>query len=231
MHKKILMIVTSHDRLGDTGRATGIWAEELATPYRRFRAAGHQVEIASPRGGAIPFDPASLPAAGDQPPDVAWMLADDVAKAQIMDSLRVAQVDAQAYDALFFPGGHGAMWDLADDPAVRAGVEAAYGAGKVVAAVCHGPAALVSAQDAAGRSILAGRRVSGFTDEEEAAVGLTRVVPFALESRMRALGGAFEKGANWQPHAVRDGRLITGQNPASSAPVADLVLAALGEGR
>jgi putative intracellular protease/amidase len=229
MSKKILMIVTSHDRLGDSGRATGIWAEELATPYQLFQEAGYAVNVASPKGGKVPFDPSSLRPAGENPASVEYLMNDAEAQKQITNSLPLAQLAIDAYDAVFFPGGHGAMWDLPNDPDVRRLVEAAHAAGKVIAAVCHGPAGLLSARDGYGNSILAGRRVNAFTDAEESAAGLAGVVPFALERRMRELGGNFENLANWQAHAVRDGNLITGQNPASSEKVARLTVAALNE--
>lgn len=229
MNKQILMIVTSHDRLGDSGRMTGIWAEELATPYRLFSEAGFAVDIASPRGGCVSFDPASVRPAGQNPPNVEFLLNDEKTRAKTMNSLLLANVAIDAYEAVFFPGGHGAMWDLPEDMHVRRLVEAAHTAGKVIAAVCHGPAGLLSAKGKDGGSILAGRRVNAFTDAEEEAAGLTGVVPFALESRMRELGGCFEKANNWQAHAVRDGTLITGQNPASSEAVARLAIAALNE--
>lgn len=229
MSKKILMIVTSHDRLGDSGRATGIWAEELATPYQLFQEAGYAVDVASPKGGKVPFDPASLRPAGENPASVEYLMSDSEAQKQIVNSLPLAQLAIDAYDAVFFPGGHGAMWDLPNDSEVRRLVEAAHAAGKVIAAVCHGPAGLLSSRDGNGNSILAGRRVNAFTDAEESAAGLAGIVPFALERRMRELGGNFENVANWQAHAVRDGNLITGQNPASSEKVARLTVAALNE--
>ncbi len=229
MNKQILMIVTSHDRLGGSGRMTGIWAEELATPFRLFGEAGFAVDIASPKGGRVPFDPASVHPAGQNPANVEFLLSDEEAQAKIANSLLLENVVIDAYEAVFFPGGHGAMWDLPENTHVRRLVESAYAGGKVIAAVCHGPAGLLSAKGKDGGSILAGRRVNAFTDTEEEAAGLAGVVPFALESRMRELGGCFEKANNWQAHAVRDGTLITGQNPASSEMVACLAIAALNE--
>lgn len=172
--------------------------------------------------------PMSRPA-GQNSANVEFLLNDRQALAGIQNSLPVANLAIDAYDAIFFPGGHGAMWDLPEDPHVRRLVEAAHAAGKIIAAVCHGPAGLLSAKGEGGGSILAGRRVNAFTDSEEEAAGLAAIVPFALESRMRELGGQFEKADNWHAHAVRDGALITGQNPASSEMVARLVIAALGE--
>lgn len=229
MNKKILMIVTSHDRLGASGRATGIWAEELATPYQLLGEAGNAMDIASPKGGVVPFDPASLRPAGENPVSVEFLLNDPQTLTKTRNSLPLASVSIDAYDAVFFPGGHGAMWDLPGDAHVRRLVEAAHAAGKIIAAVCHGPAGLLSATGKDGRSILAGRRVNAFTDAEEEAAGLAAIVPFALESRMRELGGQFEKVGLWQAHAVHDGSLITGQNPASSEMVARQLIAALSE--
>ncbi|MEC5398673.1 type 1 glutamine amidotransferase domain-containing protein [Uliginosibacterium sp. H1] len=230
MSKKVLMILTSHDRMGDSGKPTGIWSDELAVPYYGFRDAGIDVVLASPRGGVVPFDPNSLKPAGENDAEVDRMLADPVAQAAIRNTVPVASVNAADFDAVFFAGGHGTMWDLPGDAGVTRAVESAWGAGKVVAAVCHGPAGLISAKDPDGKSILNGRRVSGFTDSEENAVGLTSVVPFALETRMRELGGLFEHGPDWQPFAVTDGKLVTGQNPASSGLVAEKVLGLLQAG-
>ncbi|HWP18946.1 MAG TPA: type 1 glutamine amidotransferase domain-containing protein [Burkholderiaceae bacterium] len=228
MSKRILMIVTSHDRMGDTGKPTGIWAEELAAPYWAFRDAGAEVDLASPQGGPVPLDPGSVKPVGQNEPAVDRFLTDETTQRLAASTRRVAEVDAAGYDALFFPGGHGTMWDLPHDEGVKRAVETAWAAGKVVAAVCHGPAGLVSARTPQGRSILEGRRVNGFTDAEEHEVGLAQTVPFLLERRMRELGGLFEHGNKWQAYAVRDGQLITGQNPQSSALVARHVLEALG---
>jgi len=230
MSKRILIVATSHARMGDTDTPTGLWVEELAAPYYRFVDAGLEVTIASPQGGAVPLEPKSLKPTGENDPATERFLADPAARAATEASLRLADVDAAAFDAVFFPGGHGTMWDLPVDASVRAAVEAAEAAGKVIAAVCHGPAGLVSARRPDGQPLVAGRRVTGFTNAEEDAVGLSEVVPFLLETRLRELGGAFHGGPDWQPFAVRDGRLITGQNPASSDAVADHVLEALGAG-
>lgn len=228
MNKRVLMIVTSNARMGDTGKITGIWAEELAVPYYAFIDAGIAVELASPKGGAVPFDPASLKPKGQNGVHVERFLADAEAQRCCAATRTTAQTDTAGFDAVFFPGGHGAMWDLPADIGVTRAVEAAYQANKIIAAVCHGPAGLVAAKRADGKSILHGKRVNAFTDDEEAAAGLTHVVPFALETRMREQGGIFEKADNWHAFAVRDGNLITGQNPMSSALVAQHVLDALG---
>ncbi len=227
MRKRILMIVTSHSTMGASGKATGVWAEELTAPYYIFLDAGMEVEIASPKGGKVPFDPASIKPKGQSEAHIERFLADPAAQRKVADTLVAAAADARGFDAVFFPGGHGAMWDLPNDAGVTRAVEAAFAAGKVIAAVCHGAAGLVTARRADGKSILFGKQVNGFTDAEEAAAGQTEVVPFLLETRMRELGGKFQKAPNWQVFAVRDGQLITGQNPNSSALVAQYILAAL----
>lgn len=227
MSKKILMIVTSNARLGDTGKTTGIWAEELAVPYYALLDAGYAVELASPAGGLVPIDPGSLKSKGENDAAVERFLGDADAQRKAAATHMASAVQMSAFDAVFLPGGHGTMWDLPNDVGVTRVIEQAFAADKVIGAVCHGAAGLVSAKRADGRSILAGKRVNSFTDAEEAAVGLTSVVPFPLETRMRELGGLFESAPNWQPFAVRDGKLVTGQNPQSSALVAKHVLKAL----
>jgi len=227
MTSRILIIVTSNARLGDTGKPTGFWAEELAAPYYALTDAGAQVDFASPAGGAAPLDPGSVKPAGENDAVVERFLADSALQTRLATTPRIADLDVGAYDALFFPGGHGTMWDLPGHPGVTHAVERAFATGKVIASVCHGAAGLVSARRPDGRSIVAGKRVNSFTDAEEAAVGLTGVVPFALETRLRELGGQFEGAAKWQPFVVRDGQLVTGQNPQSSALVAAALLEAL----
>jgi putative intracellular protease/amidase len=224
---RILMIVTSHGRMGTTGKPTGVWAEELATPYYLLTDAGVHVVLASPAGGAVPLDPGSLHAPGRNEPSVERLLADAELNRRMQSTPRVADLDGAAFDAIFFPGGHGTMWDLPGDAGVTRAVESAYANSRVIASVCHGAAGLVSARRPDGRSIVHGLRVNSFTDAEEAAVGLTEVVPFLLESRLRELGGLFVGAANFQPLVVHDGLLITGQNPQSSALVAQEVLHAL----
>jgi len=228
MNKRVLMIVTSNAKLGDSGKSTGIWAEELAVPYYAFIDAGMNVELASPQGGAVPFDPASIKPKGQNGAHVERFLSDVDAQRRCAATHTTAQVDAASFDAVFFPGGHGTMWDLPMDPGVTLCVEAAYRENKIIAAVCHGPAGLVTAKRPDGKSILHGKRINAFTNDEEAAAGLTHVVPFALETRLREQGGLFEKADNWHAFAVRDGNLITGQNPMSSELVAQHVLEALG---
>jgi putative intracellular protease/amidase len=225
--KRVLMIVTSNARMGETGKPTGVWAEELAVPYFAFIDAGAAVEFASPRGGSVPFDPASIKDAGTNHAAVERLLNDATLQARLAATIPVATVDGAVFDAVFFPGGHGTMWDL---PHASVGKVAgdAFQAGRLVGSVCHGAAGLVSAVDATGKPIVNGRRINSFTNAEETAAGLMNVVPFALESRLRELGGLFEGAANWQAFSLRDGQLITGQNPASSASVAALIIDALG---
>jgi putative intracellular protease/amidase len=226
--KRILMVLTSNSRLGSTGKTTGLWAEELAVPYYALTEAGAQVTLASPLGGRAPIDPGSLKEKGQNDPAVERLLADTAVMAQVEATRPVADLRMDNFDAVFFPGGHGTMWDLPASDAVTRLVEAAARQQKLIAAVCHGVAGLVSAKGPDGRPLVAGKRVNSFTDAEEAQAGLADAVPFLLESRLRELGAHFEGAPNWQPFALRDGQLITGQNPQSSAAVADLLLAALG---
>ncbi|WP_348751960.1 type 1 glutamine amidotransferase domain-containing protein [uncultured Aquincola sp.] len=224
---RILMILTSHDRLGDTGKPTGLWVEELAAPYYALADAGAEVVLASTAGGAVPIDPGSLKPQGENDEVVERFLADEAMQARIRNTARADTMDAGQFDAMFMPGGHGTMWDLPTDAGVTRAVEQAWAAGKVVASVCHGAAGLVTARRPDGQSIVQGLKVNSFTDSEEAAVGLTAVVPFLLESRLRELGGQFVGAGDWQPFVVRDGQLITGQNPQSSALVAAEVMKAV----
>ncbi len=227
MNKRVLMIVTSHTTMGSSGKATGIWADELAAPYYVFMDAGFEVDIASPKGGRPAFDPSSIKPHGQNNPHIERFLVDPIAQSKLDHTMLTAAVDGAEYDAIFLPGGHGAMWDLPNDAGVTRLVENAFAANKVIAAVCHGPAGLVTAKRPDGKSILFDKKINGFTDEEETAAGLADVVPFKLETRMRELGGVFSKAANWQAFAVRDGLLITGQNPSSSVLVAQHTIAAL----
>jgi putative intracellular protease/amidase len=226
--KPILMIVTSHDKLGNTGKSTGIWAEELTTPYFVLRDAGHAIVLASVLGGRPPFAGTSLHARmEDNEPTVKRFLLDQEAMTQFNQTVRTADLDSGDYCAVFLPGGHGPMWDTATDPHTARLVGEAFNAGRPVAAVCHGPAGLVLARRSDGQSILHGKRVNSFTDEEETAIELMDVVPFHLETRLKELGGEFVRGPMWKPFAVRDGHLITGQNPASSTLVAQHLIEAL----
>ncbi|EAU62604.1 type 1 glutamine amidotransferase domain-containing protein, partial [Stigmatella aurantiaca] len=215
----------SHEQLGDTPERTGYWLEELAAPYKEFTEAGAQVEIASPRGGKPPADPKSVKEAAEVS---RAFLADAQAMKKLENTLVLENVK-ETYDAYFVVGGHGVMWDLAVHTPLQRLLSSAYERGAVVAAVCHGPAALVGVKGADGRPLVAGKRVAAFSDEEEKAAKLDKVVPFALETRLRELGARYERGPMWGSFAVRDGRLVTGQNPASSVAAAREVIQALKE--
>lgn len=221
--KRILMIVTSHENLGGTATKTGFWLEELAAPYLEFKRHGVELDIASPAGGKPPADPKSE---SDPTPAVRAFLDDAEASAKLANTLRLADVTAP-YDAYFVVGGHGVMWDLAQDATLSALLARAYERGNVVAAVCHGPAALVNVKLGSGRYLVEGKRVAAFTDAEEKAVGLDGIVPFPLESKLKERGAKHEAAPMWSSFAVRDGNLVTGQNPASSVAVAKATLAAL----
>jgi putative intracellular protease/amidase len=229
MSKSILIIVTSNAKMGATNRVTGIWAEELAVPYYALVDAGYTVDIASPKGGAAPLDPASLKKQGDNSQAVERMLADVAVMAKVTATHPTSTITAKNYDGVFLPGGHGTMWDMADDKGVKSLVEFFHQAKLPIAAVCHGVSGLVSAVDRAGKPIVADRKINSFTNAEEEAAGLTSVMPFLLETRLRDLGAKFESAANWQAFAVRDGHIITGQNPQSSHLAAEHFLAALSD--
>jgi putative intracellular protease/amidase len=220
---RVLMIVTSHARLGATNTKTGFWLEELAGPYLELKTQAAHIDLASPAGGRPEADPKST---SDANATVRAFLNDEEATAKLSATLRVADIQT-AYDAYFVVGGHGAMWDLAEDAAVQALLASAWESGKVVGAVCHGPAALVNVRLRDGSYLVAGKRVSAFSNAEERAVGLDQIVPFALETRLRECGARYESGPMWSSFAVTDGKLVTGQNPASSLAVARAVLAAL----
>ncbi len=224
---KILMVLTSHDQLGNTGRPTGFWLEEFAAPYFVFRDSGVDLTLASPKGGQPPLDPKSdLPE--NQTPAMARFKKDAAAQKALANTVKLAGVKAEDFDTVFYPGGHGPMWDLAEDPASIALLEAFYNSGKPIALVCHSPGVLrhVSYQ---GAPLVKGKHVTGFTNGEEEAMQLTKVVPFLVEDELLRLGAIFEKMANWQPFAIVDGRLITGQNPASSTGAAQALLKLFGE--
>ncbi|MFN9966308.1 MAG: type 1 glutamine amidotransferase domain-containing protein [Lysobacteraceae bacterium] len=227
MTSRILMIVTSNARMGDAGKPTGLWAEELAVPYYALADAGVDVTLASPAGGPAPIDPGSLKPVGQNDPVVERFLADEALQARIAATSRASELDGASFDAVFFPGGHGTMWDLPVDDGVTRAVERAFAAHKLIASVCHGAAGLVTAKRPDGQPIVKDLRVNSFTDAEEVALGLEKVVPFMLETRLRELGGRFEGSDNWQAFAIRDGQLITGQNPQSSHLVAQELLKAL----
>ena len=211
---KIVMVLTSHDQLGNTGRKTGFWLEEFAAPYFVFRDAGIDLTLASPKGGQPPIDPKS-----DQPenqtPAQARFKQDAAAKKALANTVKLADVKAEDYTTVFYPGGHGPMWDLAESPVSIALLESFYNSGKPIALVCHSPGVLRHVTYK-GAPLVKGKHVSGFTNGEEAEMQLTKVVPFLVEDELMRLGAVFEKVADWQPFSVIDGRLITGQNPASS---------------
>jgi putative intracellular protease/amidase len=220
---KILMVLTSHDQLGNTGRKTGFWLEELAAPYYAFKDAGAEIVLASPKGGQPPLDPKS------NEPDFQTELthrfeADAAAKAQLAATVRLDSVSQADFDTVFYPGGHGPLWDLAEDKHSIALIQSFVAAGKPVALVCHAPGVLRHVVTPDGKPLVQGRKVTGFTNTEEAAVKLTKVVPFLVEDELKAKGGLYSKGDDWAPYVVEDGLLITGQNPASSASAAAALL-------
>ncbi|AIT81037.1 type 1 glutamine amidotransferase domain-containing protein [Novosphingobium pentaromativorans] len=217
---KVLIVLTSHDRLGETGHKTGFWLEELAAPYYALKQAGAQLTLASPKGGRPPLDPKSNEP-DSQTDDTRRFEADAEAMNALAHTVRLADVRAEDFDAVFYPGGHGPLWDLAEDGHSIALIESTLAAQKPVALVCHAPGVLRHVRKSDGRPLVEGRNVTGFTNSEEAAVGLTEVVPFLVENELRAKGGAFSSGPDWHPHVVTDGLLITGQNPASSAATAE----------
>jgi putative intracellular protease/amidase len=223
---KILMVLTSHDELGSTGRKTGFWLEEFAAPYYVFKDAGAVITLASPQGGQPPLDPKS--AEKDfQTAATERFNRDTEAQSALAHTMKLKTISPSDYDALFYPGGHGPLWDLAEDRDSIALIETMHAQGKPVAAVCHAPGALRHARSANGSPLVLGKSVTGFSNSEEAAVGLTEVVPFLVEDELRKAGGNYSKGADWQAYVVCDGNLITGQNPASSEPAAKEVLALL----
>lgn len=224
--KKILMVLTSHDRLGDTGLKTGFWLEEFAAPYYVFKDAGHAITLASPAGGQPPLDPKSDEPAF-QTEATHRFRADADAVHRLANTKRLADVIPADFDAVFYPGGHGPLWDLADYSHSIALIEATLDAGKPLGAVCHAPGVLRHAKQADGTPLVRDRRVTGFTNSEEAAVQLTKIVPFLVEDMLKANGAQYSSGPDWQPNAVVDGLLITGQNPASSELVARKLLEAL----
>jgi putative intracellular protease/amidase len=220
---RVLIVLTSHDTLGDTGKKTGFWLEEFAAPYYLLKDAGATITLASPKGGQPPLDPKS-----DLPENLTESTkrfrSDPVAQAELANTKRLEDVSADDYDAVFYPGGHGTMWDLPDNPCSIALLEAFIQADKPVAAVCHSPSALVNVRQRDGEYLIKHKRVTGFANSEEEAVGLTEVVPFLLEERLREGGGLYSKGPDWAPYVQVDGKLVTGQNPASSETAAQALL-------
>lgn len=223
---KILMVLTSHDKLGDTGERTGFWLEEFAAPYFVLKDAGADITLASPKGGQPPLDPKS-DAADAQTADTARFKADQDAKAALASTEVLSSITADGFDAVFYPGGHGPMWDLAEDADSKRLIEAFAADNRPIAAVCHAPAVFRHTVSANGEPLVSGRRVTGFTNTEEAGVGLTDVVPFLLEDMLKSNGGHYQKGADWASFVVVDGTLITGQNPASSKQAAQDLLGLL----
>jgi len=219
---KILMVLTSHDTLGSTGRKTGFWLEEFAAPYFVFRDAGVDLTLASPKGGQPPVDPKS-DIAENQTPAMARFKRDEAAQKALASTVKLADMRATDFDTVFYVGGHGPMWDLAESPVSIGLLESFYDSGKPIALVCHSPGVLRHVTYK-GAPLVKGKRVTGFTNEEEAEVQLTNVVPFLVENELKGLGAKFEKVPNWQPFAITDGRLITGQNPASSTSAAKALL-------
>ena len=208
----ILMVLTSHDQMGDTGHKTGFWLEEFTAPYYVFRDAGANITIASPKGGKPPVDPNSE--------------ADEA----LTSTKKLSDVDMNGFDAVFYPGGHGPMWDLVNDEKSVALIKAAYEQGKVIGAVCHAPAVFKNVEIKPGQNLVGGRKVTGFSNSEEEAVGLASIVPFLLEDMLKENTATYSKGDDWAPHIVVDGKLITGQNPASSEGAAKAVVQALQQG-
>ncbi|MET9355788.1 type 1 glutamine amidotransferase domain-containing protein [Streptomyces sp. NPDC006617] len=223
---KILIVLTSHDELGTTGRKTGFWLEELAAPYYRFKEAGAEVVLASPKGGRPPLDPKSNEPAF-QTDETRRFEADPEAMAALAHTARLDTVSADDFDTVFYPGGHGPLWDLAEDPTSVRLIESTLRAGRPLALVCHAPGTLRHATSPDGTPLVRGRKVTGFTNGEEADAGLTDVVPFLVEDELEQLGAHYTKTDNWQPYVVIDGLLITGQSPASSGPAADALLTLL----
>jgi putative intracellular protease/amidase len=222
---KILMVLTSHDQLGNTGRKTGFWLEEFAAPYFVFRDAAVELTLASPKGGQPPIDPKSdLPE--NQTPAMARFKKDLAAQKALSHTVRLADMKAEDFDSIFYVGGHGPMWDLVDNPDSIALIESFYNSGKVVAAVCHSPAVFHRVMYQ-GAPLVKGKRVTGFTNGEEEAVQLTHVVPFLVEDELKRIGGRYEKGPDWESLAIVDDRLVTGQNPASSTAAAQALLKAV----
>ncbi|MFI0472499.1 type 1 glutamine amidotransferase domain-containing protein [Halomonas sp. HMF6819] len=219
----ILMVVTSHDKLGATGNKTGFWLEELAAPYYTFLDAGAELTLASPAGGQPPLDPSSD--APDAQTDATNRFKQDLdAQHALAHTQKLNDIDVSGFDAIFYPGGHGPLWDLAESATSARLIEDALAADKPVAAVCHAPGVLRHVRGSDGKPLVAGRKVTGFSNSEEEAVGLTKVVPFLVEDMLKEKGGEYSKGDDWSAYVVEDGLLITGQNPGSSEATAEALL-------
>ena len=220
---KILMVLTSHDQLGDTGNKTGFWLEEFAAPYYVFKDAGAEVTLASPKGGQPPLDPTS-DADDAQTEATKRFKADDAAGKALADTVVLSTVSDDGFDAIFYPGGHGPLWDLAEDGDSRSLIEAFAASDRPIGAVCHAPAVFWHVKGADGKPLVSGKTVTGFTNTEEEGVGLTDVVPFLVEDMLKENGGDYQKGDDWASFVVTDGKLVTGQNPASSEAAAHKLL-------
>jgi putative intracellular protease/amidase len=220
----ILMVLTSHDKLGDTGKKTGFWLEEFAAPYYIFKDAGATITLASPNGGQPPLDPKS-DEADSQTDATRRFKGDAAAQKALANTVKLSSVAGDDFDTVFYPGGHGPLWDLAEDADSIKLIESMHQAGKLVTAVCHAPGIFRRTKAADGTPLVKGKKVTGFTNTEEAAVQLTDVVPFLVEDMLKENGGQYSKGADWAPYVLTDGNLITGQNPASSGPAAEAALA------
>ena len=223
---KILIVLTSHDELGTTGKKTGFWLEELAAPYYAFLDAGAEITLASPKGGQPPLDPKS-DEPDSQTDETRRFHADSAAKAALASTVRLDTVNQETFDAVFYPGGHGPLWDLANDKHSISLIEQTLQAGKPVALVCHAPGVLRDVKNTEGTPLVKGKKVTGFTNSEEEGVGLTDVVPFLVEDVLKQNGGLYSRGDDWQSYTVQDGLLITGQNPGSSAETAKVLLSSL----
>ncbi len=223
---KVLFVLTSHSELGDTGKKTGFWVEEFAAPYYVMVDEGVDITIASPKGGQPPIDPKSE-APDAQTDATKRYYADAVLKEKVATTKKLADVNAADFDAVFYPGGHGPMWDLYDDKNSIALIQNFWSAGKPVAAVCHAPSALLNVKDEKGEPLVKGKKVTGFTNSEEEGVQLTDIVPYLLEDELKSRGGKYSKSSDWKSYVVQDGMLITGQNPASSEEAAKKLLALL----
>lgn len=227
---KVLLVLTSHATLGDTGKKTGFWLEELAAPYYVFKEAGADITLASPKGGQPPLDPKSDEPAY-QTETTRRFSADEAAKAQLAQTVRLDTVDQKDFDTVFYAGGHGPLWDLAEDPHSIKLIESFIAAGKTISLVCHAPGVLHRVKNADGSPFVQGRQVTGFTNREEESVGLTKVVPFLVEDELVALGAIFSRVKDWGVHTVLDGQLLTGQNPGSSAETARTLVSILAKSK
>lgn len=220
---KILMVLTSHGQLGDTGKKTGFWLEEFAAPYYVFKDAGADITLASPKGGQPPLDPSS-DSDDAQTAATKRFKGDEAAQKDLAQTSVLSTVSADGFDAIFYPGGHGPLWDLAEDGDSKALIETFAASDRPIGAVCHAPAVFKYPKGADGKPLVSGKKITGFTNSEEEAVGLTEVVPFLVEDMLTANGGEYHKGADWASFVVTDGKLVTGQNPASSEEAARKLL-------